>query len=412
MEKAATLFLFVVAFQLLSTASVCPYLHIGTPPEDTAEVPDLPTYDLALKELDIEDVLADLDALMTHSQACWPADFGHYGPLFVRMAWHCSGTFRTTDGLGGCGGGRQRFEPERSWEDNTNLDKARALVAPIKEKYGDGLSWGDLMIFAGSAAIRHMGGPVSQMCAGRMDSIDGTESLDLGPTPEQEKVSPCAVNGKCKRPLGTSTMQLIYVNPEGPVRQDANGSWKPYPDPAASAVDIRDVFGRMGMNDVETVALIGGGHAFGKTHGPCPEGPGAGPHENVSDPWPGKCGTGMAADTFTSGFEGPWSTTPTRWSNEFFVYLRKYKWEKHLNSAGHYQWRIENATGPEATLMRLTADMALVNDEKYAKVVEMFAESRHALDVIFDAAWFKLTTNGGRWSKEKKCISLSTLPLV
>jgi catalase (peroxidase I) len=359
---------------------------------------------MAVVSIDMQAVVDDLVKLFTSSQECWPADFGNYAPFFVRLAWHCSGSYRNTDSMGGCAGGRQRFEPERSWADNTNLDKARALLWPIKEKYGDGLSWGDLFTLAGTSAIQSMGGPILGPCFGRIDSPDGVRSLDLGPSKEQEREAPCAINGKCKKPLGSTTVGLIYLNPEGPVAQDEHGDWKPNPDPALSAKDVRDSFSRMGMNDTETVALIGGGHAFGKAHGACPAGPGPSPLQNMTDPWPGACGTGKGKDTFTSGFEGPWTTNPTRWDNEFFKVLRNSTWEKHIGPGGHWQWRIKNATGPLARVMRLTSDVALLHDAKYRKIVDHFAEDQKAFDDAFAAAWFKLVTNGGQWSKERKCL--------
>lgn len=384
----------------------CDGIYEGTPPEDRSDVPIVAAYEAALQHLNIEDVKADVVELLTRSKACWPADFGNYGPLFIRLAWHCSGSYRRSDGKGGCGGGRQRFEPERSWDDNTNLDKARALLYPLKRKYGDGLSWGDLFIAAGTMALRSMGTPIKQLCFGRIDEPSGVESLALGPSPEQIAVAPCPINGHCKEPLGSTTIGLIYLNPEGPV----GGDGKPNPDPALSAKDIRDAFGRMGHSDRATVALIGGGHAFGKTHGACPAGAGLSPREayNMTPPttfWSGRCGTGVGKDAFTSGFEGPWTTNPTKWDNEYFKVLLENKWEKHVGPGGHWQWRIKHATCPSLSrLMRLTSDMALLEDKKYLQIVQEFAANPTALDEAFDDAWFNLTTtNGNTWSKAAKC---------
>lgn len=385
-------------------ASTCPFFHVGTPREDKAYVPDMPTYDAALRELDFHEVVADLKVLMTHSQECWPADYGHYGGLFIRLAWHCAGTYRSTDGMGGCAGGRIRFEPERSWADNVNLDKARSLLVPIKMKYGDGLSWGDLIVLAGTVAIKHMDGPVTKFCAGRIDSVDGTESLTLGPSKQQDKVAPCKDGVNCTAPLGASELELIYVNAEGPLMKLKDGSHVPEPDPAKSAVEIRDVFHRMGMNDSETVALIGGGHAFGKCHGACPRSAGVPPKENMDYPWLGQCGSGKGADTVTSGIEGPWTTTPTKWSNEFFRVLRDHSWEKHFGPGGKIQWRIPGAKGALAEVMRLTSDVAFLYDDSYKALVDKFSSDPQALDAAFDAAWYKLTHRGGRWSPEKKCM--------
>jgi len=358
-----------------------------------------------LKTLDVEALKADLIELFTHSDDCWPADFGNYAPFFVRLAWHCSGSYRQSDGKGGCGGGRQRFEPERSWADNTNLDKARALLYPLKRKYGDALSWGDLFIAAGTTALRSMGAPMRQLCFGRIDAADGTDSLDLGPSEQQMKVAPCEINGQCKDPLGSTTIGLIYLNPEGPVMEKDG---KPNPDPALSAKDVRDSFNRMGHSDRATVALIGGGHAFGKTHGACPQGPGLPPNEAFNKtggiPWVGRCGTGKGKDAFTSGFEGPWTTNPLQWDNEYFKALLEYQWEKHIGPGGHWQWRVKNGTGLTAGLMRLTSDIALLHDEKYLEIVREFASDIGAFAEAFNDAWFKLTTtNGATWSKEAVC---------
>jgi len=387
-------------------AAPCDGLYMGTPPEDLAEVPALPAYNAALRALDMEALKADLEALLTDSKECWPADFGNYGPLFVRLAWHCSGSYRKSDGRGGCGGGRQRFEPERSWPDNTNLDKARALLSPLKLKYGDGLSWGDLFIAAGTTALRSLGAPIKRLCFGRIDEADGTESLALGPSAEQAKVAPCRVNGQCKAPLGSTTVGLIYLNPEGPVMEKGG---KPNPDPSLSAKDVRDSFARMGHSDRATVALIGGGHALGKAHGACPSGAGPSPQDAYSKtprgvPWPGLCGSGKGGDAFTAGFEGPWTTDPLRWDNEFFRVLVENRWEKHVGPGGHWQWRAANATPPLAGLMRLTSDVALLHDEEYLRIAREFAGDSRAFDAAFDDAWFELTTvNGNRWAEEAKC---------
>lgn len=353
--------------------------------EEGATAHQLARYAEALARLDWEAVKSDIRALLTDSKDFWPADGGNYGPLFVRQAWHCGGSYRTSDGRGGCEGGHQRFEPERSWADNTNLDKARSLLLPIKLKYGLGLSWGDLIILAGTTAIEAMGGPVLGFCGGRVDSPDGSESAELGPSPIQEQLAPCPENGTCKEPLGSTTVGLIYLNPEGPMGK---------PDPAGSALDVRDAFGRMNMNDSETVALIAGGHAFGKTHGACPDGPGPSPKEDPTNPWPGKCGTGKGNDTFTSGFEFTWTSHPSKWGNQYIKNLVENKWEKHVGPGGHWQWRIENATGPLAGLGMLTSDMSLLHDPKgeYQKLVKLWAKDKASLDDAFAHAWYKVTT--------------------
>merc|ERR1719446_941050 len=297
-------------------------------------------------------VKADMTALLADSKECWPADFGNYGPFMVRLAWHCSGSYRSSDGVGGCGGGRQRFEPERSWPDNTNLDKARALVAPLKEKYGDALSWGDLFVLA-------------------------------GPTALQAEALPCKVNGECKPPLGDTTLGLVYVNPEGPL---AN------PDPKLSSYDIRQTFEIMGHSDRSTVALIGGGHAIGKAHGACPKSSGKLPKDAYKDgelPWQGECGTGKGNDTVTAGFEGSWTTNPLKWDNEYFQDLLNKEWEKYKGPGGHWQWRIK---GSDSKLMRLTADLSLLHDDEYKKWVRKFADDMDAFNTAFDEAWYDLTT--------------------
>lgn len=234
----------------------------------------------------------------------------------IRLAWHCSGGYRNSDGRGGCDGGRIRFPPELTWMDNGNLDKALALLEPVKIKYGSDLSWGDLIILAGTTAIKSMGGPSIGFCGGRIDDADGRLSLPLGPSEVQRELFECAVDGTCVYPFGQTTLGLIYVNPEGPQRN---------PDPALSAVDIRDSFGRMGFNDTETVAIIGGGHAFGKMHGACLDPP---------------CGDGIGANAYTSGFEGKWSTTPTSWSNEYFNNIIDYNYTM-VDSPGGFKQVID-----------------------------------------------------------------------
>lgn len=364
-----------------------------------------------LKEIDFDAVKQDLKDAMLDSQDFWPADYGHYGPLFVRLAWHCAGSYRNSDGRGGCDGGRQIFDPERSWDDNTNLDKARQVLWPIKIKYGPGLSWGDLIILAGTTAIEFMGGPVLGFCAGRIDDIDGSQSLVLGPTAEQEIIAPCAEQGFCKPPLGTAVVGLIYVNPGGP------GG---VPDPVGSARSIRDVFSRMSMNDSETVALSGGGHAFGKFHGACDGSPGQRPSENQTHPWVGTCGTGKGADTFTSGFEGPWSETPTKWSNFYFKYLAQNTFTLIQGPSGANEWK---ATGGPAIppapaafgggtqdVRMLTSDIALQMDPEgiYQKYVQEFYMDLGALDVAFSHAWYKLVTRD--MGPVTRCLGDATAP--
>jgi len=343
-------------------------------------------YRKALAEVDWSALKTDILQFLTTSQPFWPPDYGNYGPFMVRQAWHCSGSYRTSDGHGGCDGGRQRFDPERSWEDNTNLDKAKTLLMPLKIKYGLGLSWGDLIIFTANVAIESMGGPVFGFCAGRIDDFDGIASELLGPTRDQVDHEPCAVNGECGEPFGTTTIGLIYINPEGPMG---------VPLPAKSAPQVRDVFSRMSMDDLETVALIGGGHAFGKTHGACPLGPGPDPKKDPRNPWPGECGSGptkgIGPNTYTSGFEGPWSTTPTQWGNRYFTELLNNQWEVVVGPGGHHQWKTTN--GPQEIMM-LTTDISLLHDPlgQYQQYVKMFATNITNLDEAFSQAWYKLTT--------------------
>jgi len=383
-----------------------PFYYEGTPYQPYVAVPTESDYDKALAELDLDAVKADLAKLMTHSQDWWPADYGNYGPFFIRLAWHASGSYRMTDGVGGAAGGRQRFNPEASWPDNDNLDKARALLAPIKKKYGIGLSWGDLIVLAGTTASREMCTPLTTFCAGRIDDPDGTNSLGLGPSPLQQTEAPCAgpENGLCQDKandtnLAPTTVGLIYVNPEGVMGE---------PDPKKSVAEIRTTFGKMGHDDRATVALIGGGHAFGKAHGACSKkgAAGLGPSAAFTStpvvcPWTGTCGTGKGKDTFTSGLEGPWTSTPTLWTNEYFHWLLHFEWEKWQGPGGAWQWRL--AKDPENPRMRFTTDLALLEDPIYKAIVEEFARNITALDEQYDKSWYMLTHNGGRWSKNKKC---------
>lgn len=381
-------------------ASLCPASLDGTPlPLNHPPLRSRPPADAA--SVDWHAVKSDLLDLFSRSQSVWPADYGTYAPFFVRLAWHNSGSYRVADGRGGAEGGRQRFDPERSWQDNTNLDKARNLLAPLKLKHGPALSWGDLFILSGTVAIEAMGGPVLGFCGGRIDDQDGSDSLALGPSPEQRSFHPCPVNGNCTPPLGAvavgETKSLIYVDPEGHMG---------VPDPVRSAADVRWTFAGMAMNDTETVALIGGGHAFGKTHGACPAGAGALPRDDPANPWPGLCGSGRAADAFTSGIEGPWTTRPTRWDNEYFHNVLRAGWEKHRGPGGAWQWRLaageepllapsafpEQTSAPTQRVVMMTSDLALAYDPSFRAAAEAFASSPAALDSAFAAAWYKLVT--------------------
>ena len=338
-------------------------------------------------------VREDIRVVMTDSKEFWPADYGTYGGLFLRLAWHNAGSYRTSDGRGGADGGRQRFEPERSWPDNTNLDKARRLLWPVKEKHGDNLSWGDLFVLAGDEAITSSGGTVLGFCGGRVDAPDGSESIQLGPSDIQEELTPCPENGECEAPLGANTVGLIYVNPEGHM---ADG------DPVKSAQDIRDVFGRMDMNDTETVALIGGGHTIGKTHGACPDGAGPSPADDPLNPWPGMCGDGKLENAFTSGFELPFTSKPKYWDTEYFDNLLAYTWEIFEGPGGHKQWRVtpqsDSPVAPSAdgthnqSIGLLTSDVALKTDLAYRQIVESFSGNLETFDQMFAHAWYKLTT--------------------
>ena len=355
-------------------------------------------YAAAFKTLDLEAVKQDLHALMTDSQDWWPADHGHYGPLFIRMAWHSAGTYRVGDGRGGAGAGQQRFAPLNSWPDNANLDKARRLLWPIKQKYGRQISWADLLILAGNVALESMGFKTFGFGGGRVDTWEPEEDIDWGPEGKWLADERYTGDRDLQSPLGAVQMGLIYVNPEGP-----NGK----PDPVAAARDIRETFARMAMDDEETVALIAGGHSFGKTHGagdtalvgPEPEGASI---EAQGLGWKSTFGTGKGADAITSGLEVTWTTTPTRWSNNFFENLFRYDWELTKSPAGAHQWRPKNGAGagtvPDAydTSKRhapamLTTDLALRFDPAYEKISRRFHAHPDQFADAFARAWFKLT---------------------
>eukprot|EP01083_Nonionella_stella_P276194 938341_1 len=376
---------------------ICPGLYQGTPIEDYAPIPDIYEYNKALSHLNIKSVILDIQNLLHNSQDCWPADEFpsgvSYGPLFIRLAWHCSGTYRATDNRGGCAGGRQRFSPESSWEDNTNLDKARALLAPIKNKYGIALSWGDLIILSGYASIMDMGGPINHICVGRVDEQNGINSEALGPSALQETQYPCPIPGECPPPFGSNLIELIYVNPEGFMGK---------PIPEISAKQIRKIFGRMDMNNRETVALIGGGHAFGKSHGACVAGAGLSPHKDPYNPWPGNCGNGKGENIYTSGIEGEWTNNPLKWDNEYFKLLIQDEYELITGIGGKYQWK-----NKRNGLMMMTSDLALIYDEQYDEIVDEFANDINALDKEFANAWSKLVRRGGQWSEKWKCIDVN-----
>jgi catalase-peroxidase len=353
----------------------------------------------AFKALDLEQVKKDLVEVMTTSQDWWPADYGHYGPFMLRMTWHSAGTYRTTDGRGGGGRGMQRFAPLNSWPDNTNLDKARLLLWPVKKKYGNSLSWADLMILAGNCALESMGFKTFGFGGGREDMWEPDEDVYWGP--EKEWLGDKRYTGDrvLENPLAAVQMGLIYVNPEGP-----NGN----PDPLASARDIRETFARMAMNDEETVALIAGGHSFGKTHGAADPNkyvgkePAGASIEEQGQGWKNTFGTGNAGSTITSGLEGAWTTTPTKWSNNYFENLFGYEWELTKSPAGAHQWKPKAGAGagtvPDAhdpskshAPTMLTTDIALRVDPAYEKVSRKFYENPDQLADAFARAWFKLT---------------------
>ena len=356
-------------------------------------------YSKEFKSLDLKALKADIFGLMTQSQDWWPADYGHYGPFFIRMAWHSAGTYRIADGRGGTGSGTQRFAPLNSWPDNGNLDKARLLLWPIKQKYGQKISWADLLILAGNCALESMGFETFGFGGGREDVWEPEQDIYWGPETEWLGDKRYSGDRDLENPLGAVQMGLIYVNPEGP-----NGN----PDPIAAAKDIRETFGRMAMNDEETVALIAGGHTFGKTHGAADPDkyvgrePAAASIQEQSRGWKNSFGSGNAGDTITSGLEGAWTTTPTKWSNNFFENLFGFEWELTKSPAGAHQWKPRNGEGegivPDAhdstkshTPIMLTTDLSLREDPAYEKISRRFHENPDQFADAFAKAWYKLT---------------------
>ncbi|MDS0474168.1 catalase/peroxidase HPI [Natrinema sp. 1APR25-10V2] len=350
------------------------------------------------QKLDFEEVKADIEDVMATSQDWWPADYGHYGPLFIRMAWHSAGTYRTSDGRGGAAGGRQRFAPLNSWPDNANLDKARRLLWPVKQKYGRKLSWADLIVLAGNVALESMGFETFGFAGGREDEYKPDDAVDWGPEDEWEASERFDEDGELTGNLAATVMGLIYVNPEGPDSE---------PDPEKSAERIRESFGLMAMNDEETAALIAGGHTFGKVHGAAdpdehvgPE-PEAAPIDQQGLGWESSHGSGKGADTITSGIEGPWNTTPTQWDLSYINNLLEYEWEAEKGPGGAWQWTTKSGELNEAApgaedpsekedVMMLTTDVALKRDPDYREVIERFQENPNAFRKAFAKAWYKL----------------------
>jgi catalase-peroxidase len=356
-------------------------------------------YAEAFKSLDLNAVIKDLHALMTDSQEWWPADFGHYGPFFIRMAWHSAGTYRIADGRGGAGTGSQRFAPLNSWPDNVSLDKARRLLWPIKQKYGRKISWADLMILAGNVALESMGFKTFGFAGGRVDVWEPEEDIYWGSEGEWLDDKRYSGDRELENPLAAVQMGLIYVNPEGP-----NGN----PDPLAAARDIRETFARMAMNDEETVALIAGGHTFGKCHGAADPGKYVGPAPEGADieeqgfGWKNTFGTGKGGDTISSGLEVTWTSTPTKWSNNYFENLFGYEWELTKSPAGAHQWTPKGGAGadtvPDAhdpsrrhAPAMLTTDLSLRFDPAYEKISRRFYENPDQFADAFARAWYKLT---------------------
>lgn len=355
-------------------------------------------YAAEFEKLDLDEVKADIAEVLTTSQEWWPADYGHYGPLMIRMAWHSAGTYRTSDGRGGASAGRQRFAPLNSWPDNINLDKARRLLWPVKQKYGRKLSWADLIVLAGNVSLESMGFETYGFAGGREDAFEPDESVYWGPEEEWLGSERHSEEGDLEGPLAADHMGLIYVNPEGP---DGN------PDPLEAAEYIRRSFSRMAMNDEETVALIAGGHTFGKTHGAAPDEhlgpePEAAPIEQRGLGWKNRHGSGKGKDTITSGIEGPWSTTPTQWDTSFIDNLLNFKWWPEKGPGGAWQWTTQDGELDEAApgvedpsekedVMMLTTDIALKRDPDYREIIERFHENPEELEEAFAKAWYKLT---------------------
>ncbi|MDX1691437.1 MAG: catalase/peroxidase HPI [Acidimicrobiia bacterium] len=385
-------------------------------------------YQAEFESLDFDELARDVDAVMTDSKDWWPADYGHYGPFFIRMTWHAAGTYRTLDGRGGGGTGAQRFAPLNSWPDNANLDKARRLLWPIKQKYGRKLSWADLLIFTGNRALETMGFETFGFGGGREDIWAPEEDIYWGPENEWLGDERYSGDRELAKPLGAVQMGLIYVNPEGP-----NGR----PDPEAAAVDIRETFARMAMNDEETVALIAGGHTFGKTHGAADPDEYVGPEPEGADlaeqglGWKTSYGTGMGDDAITSGLEGAWTTNPIRWDNGYFDLLFKYEWELTKSPAGAYQWTpkdvedddlVPMAHDPETMVppMMATTDLSLKVDPVYREISQRFHENPDEFADAFARAWFKLLHRDmgpkdrylGPWVPEEDLIWQDPVPAV
>ncbi|MEM7206235.1 MAG: catalase/peroxidase HPI [Pseudomonadota bacterium] len=356
-------------------------------------------YAKAFSSLDLDAVKKDIFDVMTDSQDWWPADYGHYGPLFIRMAWHSAGTYRTGDGRGGAGTGTQRFAPLNSWPDNGNLDKARMLLWPVKQKYGKSISWADLLILAGNCAIESMGGKTFGFAGGREDVWEPEQDIYWGSEDEWLGDNRYKGDRELDNPLAAVQMGLIYVNPEGP-----NGN----PDPVASGRDVRETFARMAMNDEETVALVAGGHTFGKAHGAGdPEAhvgrePEGAPIEQQGLGWKNSMGSGVGVDAITSGFEGPWTPNPTQWDHSYFDVLFGYEWECVKSPAGVHQWHPKNLSdsdhapqvddsGDKVTIFMTTADMSMRMDPAYEKISRRFKENPAEFEDAFARAWFKLT---------------------